>query len=117
VLALAASAGGVNALAEDAGVSIQVGQPGFYGRIDIGGYPPPQVIYSQPIAVEQVPINRQPIYVRAPIDHVKHWREHCHEYNACGERVLFVQDGWYNQEYMPRYREHHRYYKGDHDQP
>ena len=33
-------------LATDVGVSVSIGQPGFYGRLDIGGYPPPQRIYA-----------------------------------------------------------------------
>lgn len=94
--------------AADVGVSVSIGQPGFYGRIDIGGYPPPQVIYRQPMLVERVPMNRPPIYLRVPPGHAKHWRKHCHEYNACGERVYFVQDNWYNREYVPRYQKQHR---------
>ena len=35
--------------AADVGVSVSVGQPGFYGRIDIGGMPPPRLVYAQPI--------------------------------------------------------------------
>ena len=35
-------------LAADVGVSISIGQPGFYGLIDIGGYPPPRIIYREP---------------------------------------------------------------------
>ncbi|MCW3481085.1 hypothetical protein OL229_16200 [Neisseriaceae bacterium JH1-16] len=116
VVTLVASTGWAAVLAADVGVSVQIGQPNFYGRIDIGGYPPPQVIYRQPIAIEQVPMDRQPIYLRVPLDHAKHWRTHCREYNACNERVLFVQDSWYNQEYAPRYQEHHHDYKDDHDQ-
>ena len=95
-------------LAADVGVSISVGQPGFYGRLDIGGFPQPQVIYRQPIMVERVPISRPPIYLRVPPGHAKKWSKHCHEYNACGERVYFVQDNWYNREYVPRYQEQHR---------
>ena len=37
----------------DVGVSVNVGQPGFYGRIDIGNAPPPRVIYAQPVIVQQ----------------------------------------------------------------
>ena len=96
------------ALAADVGVSVSVGQPGFYGRLDIGNYPQPQVIYRQPIAIERVPMDRPPVYLRVPPGHAKHWSKHCREYNACGERVLFVQDNWYNREYVPRYREQHR---------
>lgn len=33
------------ALAADVGISVSIGQPGFYGRLDIGDYPQPQVIY------------------------------------------------------------------------
>jgi hypothetical protein len=28
--------------------------------------------------------------------------------HACGERVFFVQDNWYNRDYVPRYQEIHR---------
>jgi hypothetical protein len=94
--------------AADVGVSVSIGQPGFYGRLDIGGYPQPQVIYRQPIMVERVPMNREPVYLRVPPGHAKHWSKHCREYNACGERVYFVQDNWYNREYAPRYQEQHR---------
>ena len=96
------------AFAADVGVSVSIGQPGFYGRIDIGDYPHPQVIYRQPIVVERVPMKREPIYLRVPPGHAKHWSKHCREYNACGERVYFVQDNWYNREYVPRYQEQHR---------
>ncbi|BAN36226.1 hypothetical protein SCD_n02418 [Sulfuricella denitrificans skB26] len=96
------------ALATDVGVSISIGQPGFYGQIDIGGYPPPQVIYRQPMIIERVPMNRPPVYLRVPPGHAKHWSKNCHKYNACGERVYFVQDNWYNREYVPRYQEQHR---------
>jgi hypothetical protein len=94
--------------AADVGVSVSIGQPDFYGRLDIGGYPQPQVIYRQPMMVEQVPMNREPVYLRVPPGHAKHWSKHCREYNACGERVYFVQDNWYNREYAPRYQEQHR---------
>lgn len=94
--------------AADAGVSLSIGQPGFYGRLDLGNIPQPQVIYRQPIAIEQATLERPPIYLRVPPSHSKHWRKYCHEYNACGERVFFVQDNWYNHEYVPRYQEQHR---------
>ncbi len=95
-------------LAANVGVSVSVGQPGFYGRLDIGGYPQPQVIYAQPRVIERVEVEREPVYLRVPPGHRRHWAQHCHEYDACGERVYFVQDGWYNREYAPRYQEQHR---------
>ncbi len=105
---IAAVAITTSAVAADVGVSISIGQPGFYGQLDIGGYPSPPVIYSQPIIVQPGLVGRPPIYLRVPQDHVRHWRRHCAEYNACGERVFFVQDDWYNQNYAPRYQEQHR---------
>ncbi|NTV97411.1 MAG: hypothetical protein HGA75_18700 [Thiobacillus sp.] len=95
------------ASAADVGVSISIGQPNFYGRIDIGDYPPPRLIYRQPRVVERVGVVGPPIYLRVPPGHRKNWRKHCGEYNACGERVYFVQDSWYSREYVPRYQERH----------
>jgi hypothetical protein len=105
---LVATVFSIPALAADVGVSISVGQPGFYGRLDIGDYPPPQVIYAQPRIIRHSGMDRPPVYLRVPPGHAKNWRKHCHQYNACGERVYFVQDNWYNREYVPRYQEHQR---------
>lgn len=99
------------AIAADVGVSVSIGQPGFYGRLDIGDYPPPQLIYRQPMVIERVPMDRPPVYLRVPPGHRKHWSRYCREYDACGERVYFVQDNWYHQEYVPRYQEQHREYR------
>lgn len=96
------------AIAADVGVSISVGQPGFYGRLEIGDFPQPQLIYPQPMIIEPVPLDRPPLYLRVPPGHAKHWSKNCHKYNACGERVFFVQDKWYRREYVPRYQEQHR---------
>ncbi len=97
------------ALAADVGVSVSIGQPGFYGQIDIGDFPRPRLIYAQPIIVERgISMNREPLYLRVPPGHARHWSKHCHEYHACGERVYFVHDDWYEREYVPRYQERHR---------
>jgi hypothetical protein len=106
--AIAANFVTIGANAADVGVSISIGQPGFYGRIDIGDYPQPQVIYRQPVIIERVVVERPPIYLRVPPGHAKNWGKHCREYNACNERVLFVQDNWYANEYAPRYKEKHK---------
>ena len=87
------------------GVSVTVGQPGFYGHIDIGDFPAPAVIYSQPVVIQPVPMAGPPLYLRVPPGHYKHWNRHCAEYNACGRPVYFVRDNWYNNVYVPRYRE------------
>ncbi len=109
LIAAAAAVAAISApaLATDVGVSVTIGQPGFYGRIDIGGYPPPQLIFRQPVIIERGPYDRPPIYLRVPPGHAKHWSKNCHKYNACGERVYFVHDDWYQREYAPRYQERH----------
>ncbi len=105
----------VPAQATDVGVSVSIGQPGFYGRIDIGGYPPPPVVYSRPVLIAPVPVQGPPVYLRVPPGHARHWSKHCSEYGACGERVYFVRDEWYTREYAPRYRDEHRHH-GDRDE-
>lgn len=104
---LAVSALSAPAFAADVGVSVSIGQPGFYGRLDIGGFPAPALIYPEPVFIRPVPVGRPPIYLRVPPGHAKHWKKYCGRYNACGERVYFVQDNWYNHEYAPRYVERH----------
>jgi hypothetical protein len=108
VAALSAASFATPAPAADVGVSVSIGQPGFYGRLDIGGYPQPQVIYRQPRVIERVSVDRPPVYMRVPPGQARHWSRHCGKYNACGERVYFVKDDWYNSEYVPRYQEQHR---------
>ena len=114
--AIAVTSATIPVFAADVSVSVSIGDPGFYGRIDIGGYPPPQVIYRQPrIIVREVEVeSRPPIYLRVPPGHAKNWRKHCHKYNACGERVYFVQDNWYSREYVPHYQKQHRDRRDEH---
>lgn len=94
------------ALAE-VGVSVNIGHPGFYGRLDVGDYPPPPLIYPQPLVIQPVPpgAGYAPIYMRVPPGHARHWARHCQRYRACGRPVYFVQDRWYRDVYVPRYRE------------
>ena len=100
------------AFAADVGVSVSVGQP---GQINIGNVPPPQLIYPQPLIIQPVPVGvvRRPIYLHVPPGHAKNWRKHYRKYNACGRPVYFVQDNWYNDVYVPRYRETHRGDRGE----
>lgn len=104
-VAVAITAVAFPVLAADMAVSVNVGHPGFYGRLDVGGFPPPQVIYRQPVMIERAPVGRSPVYLRVPPGHAKNWRKHCHRYDACGEQVYFVKDRWYSNEYVPRYQE------------
>lgn len=98
------------AVAADVGVSINVGQPGFYGRIDIGDAPRPRIIYAEPRIIERVTVIEPPIYLHVRPGHARRWSRHCGEYNACGRRVYFVNDNWYNTTYV----EHHRQRNGGH---
>ncbi len=109
--ALAAFAAPV--FAADVGVSVSVGQPGFYGQINIGNVPQPRLVYTRPVVIEQAPefVSAPPIYLHVPPGHEKHWSKHCAQYNACGRPVYFVRDDWYNNEYVPRYQ----HGGGDHD--
>jgi hypothetical protein len=91
----------VPALAADVAISITAGQPGYYGRIDIGSFPRPQLMYPQAIVIEPVPVVvPQPIYLHVPPGHAKNWRKHCGKYNACSQPVYFVSDNWYNNVYV-----------------
>jgi hypothetical protein len=116
VLVVAAVAlAAVSALGAEVGVSVRVGEPGFYGRIDIVNFPPPQLVYPEPVIIQPVPIGvvRQPIYLHVPPGHAKDWQKHCRKYNACGQPVYFVQEDWYSKVYVPRYRDaQHKKKKG-----
>lgn len=87
--------------ATDVGVSVQISQPGVYGRIDLGRFPEPAVIVAQPVVVAQPRVVMaqpvQPVYMWVPKGHRKNWHKHCHEYGACGAPVYFVRHDWYEQ--------------------
>lgn len=104
------------AQAADVGVSVSVGEPGFYGQIDIGDFAPrPQIVYAQPVVIHPVPVyeRAEPIYLHVPPGQAKKWSRYCDRYDACGRPVYFVRDRWYNDVYVPKYREHREH--GDHD--
>lgn len=94
--------------ATDVGISISVEQPGFYGQINIGDFPRPMLIYRDPLIITHTHqgVMLEPIYLYVPPGHAKHWSKHCRSYNACGRRVYFVQESWYNKVYVPRHKEH-----------
>ena len=87
--------------AADVAVSVSAGQPGFYGRIDIGDVPHPDLISPQPIIIKSSGGPRAPLYFHVPPGHAKNWAKHCGKYNACGERVFFVRTQWYDSVYVP----------------
>ena len=107
-LAAVLATASLSALAVDVGVSVNIGQPGFYGQINLGSNMVPQLVLPQPILIAPPPPNvvLAPLYLRVPPAYTKKWHKHCGEYNACGRQVYFVRDDWYEHEYAPRYRSH-----------
>lgn len=102
-LGAASAQAGVNV-----GVSLNVGDPNFYGQIDIGNYPPPQLVNAAPVVIQPVVgVAPPPLYLHVPPEHSAHWRRYCGMYNACGRPVYFVQPTWYRNVYAPRYRNEH----------
>ena len=103
VLALAVAS--TSALATNVGVSVTVGEPGYYGRIDVINFAPPQLLFSEPVIIEAGPagVVRQPVYVHVPAAEAKQWRKYCKKYKSCGQPVYFVQETWYNEVYVPEY--------------
>ena len=95
------------ALAADAGVSVSIGQPGFYGHIDIGDYPQPRLIFAEPVIIHRGGVVPGPVYFHVPPGHAKNWSKHCARYDACGRPVYFVEESWYNDVYVPGYQERH----------
>jgi hypothetical protein len=99
-LAVVAAMMAPTASATEVGVSVEISQPGVYGRIDIGRYPQPVVILPQPVLIAPPPavvVQPQPIYVWVPREQRKHWKKDCHKYNACAVPVYFVRHDWYDQ--------------------
>lgn len=115
-IAALVAASGAQAVAAEVGVSVGIAQPGFYGRIDIGRFPQPQVIYAEPRVIVTpragVPVPR-PIYLHVPPGHARDWAKHCRKYNACAQPVFFVQERWYQDVYAPRYRDEYAPRPGD----
>lgn len=111
------------------GVSVQIGDPNFYGSLVLGNGMQPVLINPAPIYSPGYPRAAQmaPIYLRVPAYQRQHWGRYCRQYNACGVPVFFVQDTWYNNVYAPYYRgrpeyrgeyrnhgEHRGDYRGEH---
>lgn len=93
-------------LANNTGVSVNIGQSGIYGQINLNNqYPNPQLIYPNPVTAihSAAGIPQQPVYLHVPPGHAKKWNKHCHRYNACGQPAYFVQEKWYNDVYRPHY--------------
>lgn len=84
--------------------------PGVYGQVQLGNDPQPPLVYAQPMFIEPQAVYPAPVYLHVPPGHAKHWRKHCHEYNACNRPVYFVRSA----EYEPGYeRRNHGYDRDD----
>ncbi len=90
-----------------AGVTVQVGEPGYYGRLELGDAPKPVLISPNPIVIERQHVVEQPTYVFVPADQRNDWANYCARYEACGRPVYFVEERWYNDVYVPHYRSRH----------
>lgn len=103
-----------SAEAANVGVSVSIGQPGFYGRLDIGDFPQPQLIYPEPVVIvpPRVGVAPPPLYLHVPPGHEKKWNKHCQKYNACNRPVYFVRGQWYRDVYVPEYRTRHKHGDG-----
>lgn len=106
-------AGMIYAPAAEAQVSItlQLGQPSYYGPISTGYGIRPPVYSSRPVIVTP-PRGRQrwsqasgqTVYLRVPPNQARDWRRYCGRYQACNRPVYFVRDAWYRNVYAPRVR-------------
>ena len=102
--------------AADVGVSVQISQPGVYGRVDIGRFPQPQVWQAPPVVIVRPTVIVQqpaPVYMWVPPGHRKKWGKHCAAYNACGVPVYFVRDQWYEAQVRPHEQGRGRDGEGD----
>ncbi len=113
VLALSACAALAAVAQPSVGLSIGINQPGVYGRINIGDFPAPRVVYAQPVVIAPTPVvmHQQPIYLYVPTLHQQNWARYCGRYSACGQRVYFVHEDWMHERWEERRRweEHHRW--------
>jgi len=74
----------------------------FFGRVDLGTLPRPEVVNTQPVLVQAAAGSAaQPIYMHVRPAHIERWSSHCQTYGACGTPVHFVTETWYRQVYLP----------------
>ncbi len=95
------------------GLSIQLGDPRYYGRLEFrdgwgwgSGLSGDALLLPRPVVIHRgwrgpAPA---PVYLRVPPGHARNWGKHCSRYGACGVPVYFVRDDWYRNVYIPRWR-------------
>ena len=123
--ALATLTSPMAAAGTDVGVSISLAQPGAFGRIDIGNVAPPPsyLIQQQPVWVTPyrgpAVVRPAPVYMHVPPAHSGNWKRYCHQYNACGTPVYFVNNAyaerhWHGDHHPDRHGNGHGHGR-DHD--
>jgi hypothetical protein len=108
LIGVAALGSAITLPVQAANVSINVHQPGVYGRITLGGPVPSRAwVAQQPIvaAPPTVVLQREPIYLYVPTAHSNNWPRYCGRYNACTQPVIFVQDTWVRERHAAHYRD------------
>lgn len=81
-----------------------MGQPGFYGRIEIGDYTQPPLLISNAVMGNPGVYTGSPVYMHVPPAQAHAWGRYCHVYGACDWMVYFVDNGWYDSVYVPGFR-------------
>lgn len=87
-------------------VSINLGEPDYYGPLQLGSLRP-QLIFPDPMIIAPGRVAHEPLYLRVPPGHYKNWNRYCGQYNACGRPVYFVKDDWYRNDFVPHYQKEH----------
>lgn len=90
--------------------AVPVGDPGYYGQVDVINTAPP-VVYATALIVQVPPpgVIYSPVYLRVPTYYYQNWPQYCGFYNACFYPVFFVQEVWYANVYAPWYRHYYPY--------
>jgi hypothetical protein len=102
ILSIAAS---FSVLGANEGATLKPGQPGYFGRIDIGDVPHPDLVSFKPVVIKPVSGATRPMYMHVPAAQAKDWAKHCGKYKACDQNVFFVKTQWYNSVYVPFHRD------------
>jgi len=89
-------------------ITVSVGEPGFYGRLDLGDAPKPVLVSPSPVIIEREHVVEEPTYVYVPAEQQHDWANYCARYDACSRPVYFVEDHWYNEVYVPAYKSKHQ---------
>jgi len=112
-LALASAAVAAPAFSGNVGITISLGEPGFYGQLVLGDLERPRLVSARPVIVRDRYYRAAPVYLRVPDQHRRNWSHYCGRYDACARPVYFVRDEWYRDVYAPRYRHDHGHDRRD----